>query len=580
MWGNMKFKNMKIGIWAKIVFPTSILVIVLCALLGYMAYRSIEKGMVEMGVEEAQMAADIAVSMVDGDLAGRIRPDKTVYGDPDYMTMLEDLQKIKQACGIEFVYVLYSDDKEHLYYAVSNDDTAEKSTYGTDFGSPYSEFEAVYNGENYVQDYIDKTEFGNLISAFLPICDSTGRIVGILGCDYEASNVIERINSARNTVILVSACCILVSIVILSLIIRSITKNLHKVDVKIYDLVNNEGDLTQKLDIATGDELQDIADNVNALLEYIRAIMSNVSDNSNLLNDSTGTVVDSLISANEGISGVSSTMEQMSAAMQETSASIITMNEIIATIAETAASIADRATEESRSSGQIAKKVQEIYNKAVQDKEHAAAEAEAMSATVNEKIESSKAVTRISALTDEILNITDQTSLLSLNASIEAARAGEAGRGFAVVASEIGSLAANSAQAAEQIQMVSKEVVEAVNALAEEAERMLHFMNETAMAGYDKLLDNSTDYRSDVESMSRTMQGFAADSSDLRENIKSMKESVGEVSVAVEESTKSLVSVTEIASDLSQRMEDINKEAGANMAVAKELNHEVGKFKL
>ena len=44
-------------------------------------------------------------------------------------------------------------------------------------------------------------------------------------------------------------------------------------DDKIYEIVHNEGDLTQKLDIHSGDEMELIAGNVNALLEYIRGIM-------------------------------------------------------------------------------------------------------------------------------------------------------------------------------------------------------------------------------------------------------------------------------------------------------------------
>ncbi len=574
----MKKKVRKWSIRYKVLVPSSILVLVMCLLMGGNAYVRIQSGMIALGVEEAQMAAAVAQTAVDGDLLKGVR--EGTQGSEAYESLLTDLRQVQKICGIKFLYTLYSDDGKNVYYGVDTDATGGQAVPGELFEASYQELADVFAGHEYIQDYIDVTEDGSLISAYLPIYGSDGSVTGILGCDYDAGYVEDRIEGARSSIMQLSVICIILSVLLLNLIVGRIVKSLRKVDEKIYDLVNNEGDLTQKLDISSGDELELIAGNVNAMLEYIRKIMLGIADDSRKLEASANSVAESLVSARDNISDVSSTMEEMSAAMEETSASLYQVNESVSNINNTVGNIAEKASQESDSSQLTMERVREVYEKAQSDKEKAGSLADEMSQKVNERIQRSKAVEQINSLTAEIINITDQTSLLALNANIEAARAGEAGRGFAVVAGEIGSLAANSAKAAAEIQNVSQEVISAVNELAQEAGRMLQFLDETAMAGYEMLLENSRNYQNDVGHLSDVMREFAADSEELRENIDSIKEAVESVNIAVEESAKGVVNVTTVSSDLTQSMESINEEADANKEISGQLSTEVGKFKL
>lgn len=573
----MKQKTRKLSIKLQILIPVSAVIILLCLVLGMSSYEHIHEGLVGMGVEEAEMASTIALKVIDGDLVEGIAPGDE--NSENYQTLLATMRDIQESCGIAFLYTLYTDGKM-VFYGVDTDDTAGQRMIGDVFEVSYEELSDVFGGASYIQDYIDSTEDGDLVSVYKPIANSSGEIVGVLGCDYDASSVLVRQNTILKQVVGIAVICLVIALIILSLVVGKIMRSLNRVDKKIYDLIHSEGDLTQKLDIHTGDEMELIANNVNTLLEFIRKIMLNIAGNSTELGASSQKVVHSLTDAELSISDVSATMQEMSAAMEETNASLNQVKDAIDQMYEEIGSISSNANKGKESSNLTMTKAGQIYESAQKERERAKVLARDMAASVNEKIEKSRAVEEIRTLTENILTITEQTNLLSLNASIEAARAGEAGRGFAVVAGEIGKLASDSAEAASRIQAVSDEVVMTVNELSEKAGEMLRFLDETAMNGYEKLLETSDNYHSDVGAMNTMMQEFATESEQIRNQMDHIKDAMTAINSAVEESVKGVVNVTEMAVDLTNNVGDIEKEANSNMNIVGELNTEVGKFKL
>lgn len=570
-----KIRTRRLTIRAKILIPSIIIVVLVCGLMGYNSYTRFEKSMVRMGVEEADMAATIVADSLDAKLVYKVTVGSE--GTQVYQNLQGDLRKKQKACGIAFLYTLYTDGKK-VYYGVDSDEDAAKV--GDEFAESYAELESVFGGKEYIQDYIDHTEDGDLITVYKPIEDNAGKVVAILGCDYDASSITAELQKAVVQTLQIGGICLILAILILTIIVSRITKGLMQVNAKIYDLVHNEGDLTQKLDVRSGDELELIAGNVNELLAYIRKIMIGISSGSMRLMSSSRKMVDHLSSADESITDVSATMQEMSAAMEETTSSLNQITEAIDEIYSSVERIAGNADAGKVSSQEMESRASGANDAAAEGEKKANIETEKMADSLNEKIAKSKSVEQIEILTSNIIEITEQTNLLALNASIEAARAGEAGRGFAVVADEIGKLAGNSADAAARIRQVSAEVIQAVDELAEGSQQMIEFVRNSTEEGFGGLVATSENYATDANAMRAMMEQFAQTAEELRSTMDGIRESISAVNIAVEESAKGIAGVSESSVQLTGNVNDIQSEASDNNGIAEDLATEVGKFKL
>ena len=233
------------------------------------------------------------------------------------------------------------------------------------------------------------------------------------------------------------------------------------------------GDLSQKIDVSSDDEVGDLVTSLNAMTANLNATaaIANEIAHGNLMveakplsdKDSLGLALERMVDKlRQIVSEALAAAQNVSAGSQELSASAEQLS-------QGATEQASSAEEASSSMEEMASNVKQNADNANQTEKIAAQsakDAEASGAAVGRAVNAMQTIAEKITIVQEIAR---QTDLLALNAAVEAARAGEHGKGFAVVASEVRKLAERSQAAAAEIGTLSTDTVK----VAQEAGAML-----------------------------------------------------------------------------------------------------------
>ncbi|MBQ2745383.1 MAG: methyl-accepting chemotaxis protein [Lachnospiraceae bacterium] len=406
------------------------------------------------------------------------------------------------------------------------------------------------------------------------IHDKEAKIVSV------TANTIATADLTNLICVLLFGITVVVAIIVVTITIVKPAKSTGKVLQGIVEkLENNEGDLTERIPVKSKDEIGQMTLGINGFMENLQGVMRTLKEHSEKMKISAEQVRTGLDESSGNANNVSATMEEMSASMEEISATLETIVRGNNEVNEEIKSVGNQITDGVELVDKIQERADHMHQETIESKNSTGRMLEDIKVTLQKAVEESRSVEKIRELTGEILDISSQTNLLSLNASIEAARAGEAGRGFAVVADEIRVLADNSKDTANNIQEISQLVMEAVDKLATSAEKMMEFVDKKILTDYDGFVDIVGQYKQDAERVNNILDEIYTNTENISEAMGAMNVGINDISIAVDESAKEIVETTESVVDLVGELERIHNATTENETISVRLSDEVMRFK-
>ena len=371
---------------------------------------------------------------------------------------------------------------------------------------------------------------------------------------------------------------IIVVLIVLNEVVKPLQNQRKELNAIIEEINAGQGDLTKRVSVRSHDEIGQASDNINHFIETLQSIMSNIINNSNVLDGVVGNVAESVSSSSDSANDISAIMEELSATMEEVSATTSTVSENTVSADGRIREMNEQTKVISKYAQEMRERAEALENTATENMNNTSRVIGEITEEMNLALENSKSVEKVAQLTDDILSISSQTNLLALNASIEAARAGEAGKGFAVVADEIRQLADSSRETANNIQTINEQVIDAVQGLVKSSEKIITYINESVLPDYQSFVEGGQQYSTDANHIDTTMDECSNMAGEIQATMAKITDAIEGINRAVEESANGVTDAAVSIDSLVQSISTVSGQMEENSAVAKNLKEESSSF--
>ncbi|MCG8566927.1 MAG: methyl-accepting chemotaxis protein [Desulfobacterales bacterium] len=424
----------------------------------------------------------------------------------------------------------------------------------------------IQANETVIHEFSSKALKGDAMLAAVPFdVGNTGK-KGYLLVAAPMDRIMADVYKMRNMSIWIALVCLVILMALIFWVSgRLIIRPINAVVLGLKDISQGEGDLTQRLEVNSKDELGRLALIFNQFIEKLQVMIKDIQQG-----------VVTLSASSTQLSGISQTMSHGAEQTSSKTDTVASSAEEMTSSMNSVSAAMEQSSTNANAVATAAEQMNATINEIAQNAETARSISEdavtKVTGSTQQMAGLGDAATSIGKVVGTITDISEQVNLLSLNATIEAARAGEAGKGFAVVANEIKDLAGQTSDASLDIKNEIDNIQKNVSTTLAGISEISNVINQ--------IDDIVSGIATAVEEQSAATKEIATNINQASIGIQDVNENVTQSSIVAGEITEEISEVSRSSSEMADQSQQVQTSSTDLSELADELNTLVSKFKV